>query len=378
MVNHRLSNNEYLRGVLSAKQLKACFPQFLHSSSQLGRQYFDTPVETGITKTGRLAMKNKPVLTTLFFPLALSARPCSWAAFEAPSPDQSQPAVIGDNVLPKNKAPLFGSEHDRHLSILQKTREDGKRQAAQAAYELGVAAKNRNDLGVAEQLFAEAALLQPDNVVFLQAASRTAFALKKHKAVEIYLLKLLGMYRTGTKTDPNKQLEVMDNLATLYQAQGRTSASKAILREGISIRQRLYGDSNPGLIDSHYRLAALELASSNLSEAKLHLKAAISIVDSATETLDEADIAAVYHNIGELYRASANYDDARRAYQKSLTLWNKSPEKNRQSIAATTRSLTRLRVQKAEAEIARINAIPENALPRMSPVHGQAGSPEQL
>lgn len=262
----------------------------------------------------------------------------------------------------------------QRTAALKQARESGLRQAAEATYELAIEASNKKDIGVANQLFAEAALLQPDNAEYLKAASRAAFRLKNHKAAEAYLFKLLALYREGSASDQPKQLPILDDLATLYRIQGKLEASKTALLEGLAIREELFGKNHPGMINSFYRLAELAMASSNLSTAQGYLKNAIQILDASSDGLRNQDAAAVYHNVGELYRVSGHYNDARNAYEKAMELWQKSPIDQQHNIALTNKSLARLRAQKAAAAIARINVDSGNKLPPDS----ATGNSEQL
>ena len=322
-------------------------------------------------------MKRKLINHLLLIPVTLST---SLSLADSPAVPTSPAAQVlasttlhaGSEAKPGSKPKtVVRPEQAGRSARLEQLRQEGKRQAAAAAYQLALQAVDQKDLGDADRLFAEAVLLQPDNADYLAAAARTSYSLKNYKAAEVCLLKLLGRYRAGAAAGQPKSIPVLSDLATLYQAQGRTAASRSALLEEMVLRRKFFGDNHPGMIDNFYRLAELELASSNLGEARHYLEEAITLVEHSRGDIADRDVAAVYHNIGELYRAGGQYEDAQNAYQKAMELWNKSPATNQQAIALTTRSLGRLRAQKAKAAIARINAMSDdqlNAPPLADPV----------
>jgi len=227
--------------------------------------------------------------------------------------------------------------------LLQQIRDQGKQRAAKAAFGLALWSLENDDRGKAAELLGEAAMLQPKNTDYLRAASRMAFDLKNYKAAEVYLINMLGIYRTASNPDGTKLIGVFDNLATLYRVQGRRSASRSALIEGLAVRTELYGEHDPRLVDNLYRLAELELVSANVGAAKGQLIRAIHILDASPDSIGDQDSAALLHNIGELFRVSRQYTEAKSAYTKAMALWNSSPVHNPRGIAMTQASLARLR-----------------------------------
>ena len=227
--------------------------------------------------------------------------------------------------------------------LLQQIRERGKQQAAKAAFGLALWSLENDDRGKAAELLGEAAMLQPKNTDYLRAASRMAFDLKKYKAAEVYLINMLGIYRTAPNPVAIKLIGVFDDLATLYRVQGRRSASRSALIEGLAARTERYGEHDPRLVDNIYRLAEIELASANVGAAKGQLIRAIHILDDSPDSISDQDSAALLHNIGELFRVSRQYVEAESAYTKAMALWNSSPVHNPRGMAMTQKSLARLR-----------------------------------
>ena len=236
-----------------------------------------------------------------------------------------------------------------HAQLLQRVREQGKQRAAKAAFSLALLSLENDDRGKAAELLGEAVMLQPRNTDYLRAASRMAFELNNYQAAEAYLLSMAGIYRRASDTDGTKLIGVIDDLATLYLAQGRRSASRSALIEGLAARTELYGEYDPRLVDNLYRLAELELASANAGAAKDQLARAIRILDDSPAAIGDHEGAALLHNIGELLRVSRQYPEAESAYTKAMALWNSSPVRNLRGIAMTQASLARLRTARSAA-----------------------------
>jgi tetratricopeptide (TPR) repeat protein len=146
---------------------------------------------------------------------------------------------------------------------------------------------------------------------------------------------------TGTVGD-TRLLVALDNLAILYQLQGKTAAAASVLNEGLALNITLHGEHHPGVIQSLYRLAELDLKSANYGEAKHHLGHAVRLLDASSSPIADHDGAALLHNIGELYRVSGHYAEAESAYIKAMTLWKRSPATNQREIAITQTGMDRL------------------------------------
>lgn len=248
---------------------------------------------------------------------------------------------------------------DRTAQLLA-VREHGKQQAARAAFDLAELAVGDNDLGRADELLRGAVALQPENTDYLIAASRIAFVRKDYKYAEACLVKVLAVYRGTVVADSRKLLEAIDNLATLYHLQGKETAARSVLTEGLRVKTALFGEHHPRVIHNLYRLAKLDLVSANYGEAKQHLSRAVGLLGASTSPIADQDGAALLHNIGELYRTSGQHKEAESAYTKAMTLWNKSPSTNQRGIALTQAAMDRLhKAQDAMSSQAGIEIVPQ-------------------
>lgn len=236
-----------------------------------------------------------------------------------------------------------------HPALLLEVRERGKQQAARAAFDLAALSAGDNDLGRAAELLREAVALQPENTDYLTAASRVALVLKDYKYGEACLVKVLATYRGKVVGDDTKLLDALDDLATLYRIQGKTTAAVSVLNEVLAASTALHGEHHPRVILSLYRLAELDLASANYGEAKHHLSHAVSLLDASPSHFDDQDGAELLHKIGELYRVSGQYTDAESALTKAMALWNKSPATNQRGSAMTQAALDRLHADQSAA-----------------------------
>lgn len=246
--------------------------------------------------------------------------------------------------------PRTPREHQARTTVeevarLQAIREQGKQQAAQAAFALAALSEEDNDKGAAAALLREAVALQPDNTDYLLAASRLAFTLKDYDYTEACLIKVLRIHRHDDATAARTLLVALDNLATLYRVQGKTDAAKAALDEALTVTTAGLGEHHPWVVHSLYRLAELDLIAVNYGEATQHLQRAMTILDTSPSPIDDQDGAALLHNIGELYRLSGQPVEAENAYTKAMALWNKSPTANQRGIALTQAGLDRLHAE---------------------------------
>lgn len=289
-------------------------------------------------------MKPKLLYPLFVITTALSAG-LSLPTFGSESVTANQQAAELNKSLPASQQLSTGIRQAQAVDadLLQQIREQGKQRAAKAAFGLALRSLENDDRGKAAELLGEAVMLQPKNTDYLRAASRMAFDLKKYKTAEVYLINMLGIYRTASNPDRTKLIGVFDDLANLYRVQGRRSASRSALIEGLAVRTELYGEHDPRLVDSLYRLAELELVSANVGASKDQLIRAIHILDDSPASISDQDSAALLHNIGELFRVSRQYAEAESAYTKAMALWNSAPARNLRGIAKTQASLDRLR-----------------------------------
>lgn len=303
-------------------------------------------------------MSHKTICQLFVIPASLGASLCVSAPLETPVPQaevttlSAAPVGKGDNANPPvQPTGIQDAPTIANTEFLEQIRESGKQQAAEADYKLAVQSANNNNKGTASELIREAAFLQPANTRYLHLASRLAFELKDYKSTEMYLFRLLAIYRAESTPDALKQITLFDELATLYRVRGQKSAERSALMEGLALKKTIFGEGHPYIIDDLYRLAALDLDSGNIGESKRHLERAFELLETSSVAIDDRDVATAFHNIGELYSATGQLGEAESAYLKALVFWNKAPEMNRQGIEMTTARLARIQAAQSSTEV---------------------------
>lgn len=300
-------------------------------------------------------------------PASLGASLCASAPLETPTPRVVETVVSTAASRPANL----------DVDTLQQMRERGKRQAAEAAYDLALLSMDDNNKGRAIELIREAAFLQPTNTRYLTIASRLEFELHNYKMSEFYLFRLLAIYRTAPTPDNLRQAMLFDELATLYRVRGQKRAERSALLKGLAIKEAAFGKAHPYIVDNLYRLAALDLISGNLGESKDYLQRAFDLLETSTENIDNGDMATAFHNIGDLYGAAGQYEEAGRAYRKALLFWNREPERNHRNIATTSESLARIQAMQSSADQVRsANETQEGAGSTVIPYSPEEGGAE--
>lgn len=118
---------------------------------------------------------------------------------------------------------------------LETVRENGKQQAAQAAFALGIAAVDRMDLAAAQTLIRDAIQLQPSNPGYLQAAASLAFHQGEFAEAEAYQVQSLALVRAALGQGDIRVAILMDDLGTIYLARERYAQAERLWQESLAI-----------------------------------------------------------------------------------------------------------------------------------------------
>ena len=101
----------------------------------------------------------------------------------------------------------------------------------------------------------------------------------------------------------------LNNLAMLYQAQGRYADAEPLLKRSLAIREKALGPDHPDVAVSLHNLAELYRAQGRYADAELLYKRALAIEEKALGP-DHPHVAVSLNNLAELYLTQGRYSDA--------------------------------------------------------------------
>jgi len=133
----------------------------------------------------------------------------------------------------------------------------------------------------------------------------------------------------------------LNNLAELYRAQGRYSATEMLLQQVLKIRQITLRESHPNVATSLNNLAGLYRYQGRYSEAELLFQQALKIWQTDLGE-NHPNVAISLNNLAELYRAQGRYSEAEPLFQQALKIWQTSLGENHPDVATSLNNLAGL------------------------------------
>ena len=233
--------------------------------------------------------------------------------------------------------------------LLDKIRVSSKRQAAEAAHHLGLAAMERLDLTSAMVYHREAVQLDPANLSYLQAAVGTAYLSDRFDEALGYQLKVLARVRDELGEGDPRVAGMLDRLAAIYAAQHRFVDAEIALKESLAIKEKSLGEDHPAVAVSLNFIASLAVKRERPEEAEALLKRTVQILQAASGPRSP-DAAAAIHNLAELYREQQRFTEAKELYDQAVAIWEDSPDEDPLKLAATRYSLGRLYLAQKQIE----------------------------
>ena len=185
-----------------------------------------------------------------------------------------------DNALEKYKGDVPADQIAKARQALQKgdgaaaealfgnVVRSGKRQAAEAAFELGVLAYNRIDYAIASKYHLEAVRLQPENTVYLNAAGLISKDMGRYEEAMSFLEKALAMREESLGTDHPDVARSLNNLALLYVAQGAYAKAEPLFQRSLQILEKSLSPDHPEVGQSLRNLAGLYVAQGAYAKAE--------------------------------------------------------------------------------------------------------------
>jgi tetratricopeptide (TPR) repeat protein len=114
----------------------------------------------------------------------------------------------------------------------------------------------------------------------------------------------------------------LNNLAGLYESQGRHAEAEPLYLRSLSIREKALGPEHPDVATDLNNLAVLYEFQGRLAEAEQLYKRALSIHEKALGP-DHPRVAISFDNLGGLYEHQGRYADAEPLYKRSLAIQEK-------------------------------------------------------
>jgi tetratricopeptide (TPR) repeat protein len=146
--------------------------------------------------------------------------------------------------------------------------------------------------------------------------------------------RLLGEEHLAVATSYN-------NLAGLYKSQGRYTEAEPLYNKALAILQNLLGEEHPSVATSCNNLAGLYNSQGKYIDAEpLYIKALTLRQRLLGE--DHPDVAQSYNNLAQLYYAQARYTEAESLYRKALALRQRLLGEDHPDVAQSYNNLAQL------------------------------------
>ena len=110
----------------------------------------------------------------------------------------------------------------------------------------------------------------------------------------------------------------LNNLANLYQAQGRYADAETLYKQSLAIGEKVFGPDHPDVARSLNNLAAVYHDQSRYADAEPLFKRSLAIREKALGP-DHPDVAFSLNNLADLYRAQTRYADALPIVQRTIS-----------------------------------------------------------
>jgi tetratricopeptide (TPR) repeat protein len=133
----------------------------------------------------------------------------------------------------------------------------------------------------------------------------------------------------------------LNNLALLYEAQGRYGEAEPLYQRALALSERLLGPEHPNVATNLHNLAGLYRAQGRYGEAEPLYQRALTLYEQALGP-EHPDVATSLHDLAGLYRAQGRYGEAEPLYQRALTLSERLLGPEHPNVATSLNSLALL------------------------------------
>ncbi len=138
----------------------------------------------------------------------------------------------------------------------------------------------------------------------------------------------------------------LNNLALLYDHQGRYADAEPLYQRSLAIREKALGRDHPAVAMALNNLAGLYRGQGRYDDAEPLYQRSLAIREKALGR-DHPDVAQSLNNLAALYNNQGRYADAEPLYQRSLAIREKALGRDHPDVATALNNLAALYLQQA-------------------------------
>ncbi len=227
---------------------------------------------------------------------------------------------LPDEQIRQAQDSLAKGDKDKAEQAVDAVADNAGKAVALAAYQSGKLAEDRLDYAKAMRQYKKAVALEEDNADYLLAAGRMAWKTAAYQEAENWFSRLLKIRETGK--DDAKLGAALNNLALMYDEQGRYADAEPLYKQSLEIGEKSLGKDHPDVAHSLNNLAALYYAQSRYVDAEPLYKRSLEIRENKLGK-DHPNVATTLNNLANLYRQQGRYADAEPLYQRAIAIMKK-------------------------------------------------------
>ena len=206
-------------------------------------------------------------------------------------------------------------------------------------------------------------------------AGASAYRAGDYRAATARFESALNEAQSFGASDP-RLAETLNNLALLYEVQGRFAEAEPLYRRSLGIYEKALGPNHPDVGRSLNNLAALYQVQGRFTDAETLYRRSLGIREKALGP-DHMDVGGTLNNLAELYRTQGRFAEAEPLYRRSLGIFGKVLGPDHPNVGTSLSNLALLyelqgRFAEAEPLYRRSLRIREKALGPDHPDVGQS------
>ncbi|BBD59672.1 hypothetical protein NIES2109_24610 [Nostoc sp. HK-01] len=160
----------------------------------------------------------------------------------------------------------------------------------------------------------------------------------RYSEAEPLYIQALSLYRKLLGEEHSDIATSLNNLAALYESQGRYSEAEPLYIKALALTRKLLGEEHPDIATSLNNLAALYDSQGRYSEAEpLYIQALALWRKLLGE--EHPDVATSFNNLAGLYRSQGRYSEAEPLYIQALALRRKLLGEEHPDVATSFNNL---------------------------------------
>ena len=160
----------------------------------------------------------------------------------------------------------------------------------------------------------------------------------RYEEVEPLYQRSLSIKEKALGKDHPSVAITLNNLALLYESQSRYTEAESLFQHALSIAEKALGKDHPDVANMLHNLAGLHESQGRDEEAEPLYQRALSIKEKVLSE-DHPDVASMLNNLAELYRKQERYTEAEPLYQRALSIKEKVLGKDHPDVATTLNNL---------------------------------------